>query len=725
MIRNIPLSKLIPSPRNVRRATDEAADLQLKADIEARGLLQNLVVAPARKPRGRFTVEAGARRLRALRALAEEGELDAGHEVCCLVLDDGPASAQEVSLAENFQRLAMNPADECLAFGQLVEQGADAEGIARRFGLTVRFVEGRLRLAGLAPVVFEALGAGEITLDVAKAYAATADRERQAHVFEQAGRTYMGHHPDTIRRMIAHATARASGRRARFVGEEAYVAAGGRVERDLFAEMEASRWLDIALLDRLALEKMETIAAEAAASAGLAFVRPTLDSWIGHDLTAGLERVRLEPAPLTEAEQAEIDSCEAQIETLAAQIDDEDSADEALSAAVAQVRALRQRIEAITGRPPLIPDDLRPSLGTFLLLDGEGRPAFSGTYYRERPAEPAPGEEDSGGEGEGADKGQLGSGEPLPNDPGRGLSQALLDELSMQRRDILAAHVASDPAIARDLATFLMIDCGEGHDPGRDGSSLIASPPSDPVAGLRTPEATATLALSRWAEALDRGWTEGETRAQRFDAFRALPEAARAAWLAHAVARTLEASLNVPGRRGCAFHDHLARQMGIDVARWWRPTGANYFDRVPKAVTLAALKEVGGPAFAACHAKAKKAELSEAAQRIFAGELVAEAETRARALAWVPEAMRFTDPADAAAPPAAVPDDAAAAGMDVPAEGGAEPPAGPDGGEGVCSIASAVPLPRGTEASSAPVPERGGSGREADEVEPERLDEAA
>jgi len=38
----------------------------------------------------------------------------------------------------------------------------------RRFGLTVRFVEGRLRLAKLASVVFEALAPGEITLDLAK-----------------------------------------------------------------------------------------------------------------------------------------------------------------------------------------------------------------------------------------------------------------------------------------------------------------------------------------------------------------------------------------------------------------------------------------------------------------------------------------------------------------------------------------------------------------------------
>ncbi|MDB5671490.1 MAG: chromosome partitioning protein ParB, partial [Alphaproteobacteria bacterium] len=146
MIRNIPLSKLKLSDRNVRRACDPDADLELKADIESHGLLQNLVVTPSRKPRGFFSVEAGGRRLKALQALVEEGRVGPAHEVCCLVIDRR-SDAQELSLAENFQRLAMNPADECLAFRQLIEQGADVEGIARRFGLTPRFVEGRLRLA--------------------------------------------------------------------------------------------------------------------------------------------------------------------------------------------------------------------------------------------------------------------------------------------------------------------------------------------------------------------------------------------------------------------------------------------------------------------------------------------------------------------------------------------------------------------------------------------------
>src|SRR3546814_16921496 len=73
MIQSISLKKLVPSPRNVRKSSDDLADLQLRADIAARGLLQNLVVRKAK--RGKFEVEAGGRRLAALQALAEEGTL--------------------------------------------------------------------------------------------------------------------------------------------------------------------------------------------------------------------------------------------------------------------------------------------------------------------------------------------------------------------------------------------------------------------------------------------------------------------------------------------------------------------------------------------------------------------------------------------------------------------------------------------------------------------------
>jgi ParB family chromosome partitioning protein len=637
MIRTIALNKLVPSPRNVRRTADEQGDLQLKADIEARGLLQNLVVTSTAKPRGSFAVEAGGRRLRALQLLAEEGKLPRDHEVCCLVLQGGPEAAQEASLAENFQRLSMNPADECVAFQQLIEQGSDVEGVARRFGLTVRFVEGRLRLATLAPIVFEALGAGDISLDVAKAYAATPDQERQAHVFDQMSRGYGAAHPDSIRRMMTQATASANDRRARLVGEEAYLAAGGRIERDLFADDAATRWLDIAILERLACEKMEMLAAAAAAEAGLGWVRPTLDHWLGGTQTAGLRRVPVETPPLTDEESASVDTLEGEIEDLALGFEDEELAEDAREAVEAKIRDLSDRIDAIVNKPPVMDDALKARSGAFLMLDEHGRPRLDSGLYVEISADgEAPDPDGDNG---------IDPDEATPK-PGRaaGLSQRLVDELAMQRRDILAVHVAADPGLALDLAIFLMIDREAGFSSEKSGSSLVAMAPSNPVLDFKTPDASATIARAEAAEALDRSWTEGKSRAERFDSFRALTDEARAAWLSHAVARTLEASLNLAGQRACAFHDHLGQLLGIDVARWWRPTGANYFDRVPKSVTLSALADVGGPTLAGRYANAKKAELAQGCERIFSGDFIAEVEVKEAALGWVPDAMRFAPP---------------------------------------------------------------------------------
>ncbi|HEY0312198.1 MAG TPA: ParB/RepB/Spo0J family partition protein [Allosphingosinicella sp.] len=648
MIKTIPLLKLIPSPRNVRRSTDEQADLQLKADIDARGLLQNLVVAPAKKPRGAFTVEAGGRRLRALKSLAEEGKLDGAYEVPCLVIGDG-AVDQEASLAENFHRLAMNPADECLAFGQLVEQGADVEGVARRFGLTVRFVEGRLRLAALAPVVFEALGAGEITLDVAKAYGATPDRERQAFVFEQVSRSYMASHPDSIRRMMTQATVGASDRRARFVGEEAYVAAGGKIERDLFSDEDGARWLDIALLERLATEKLEALANGKAAELGLAWVRPTLETWIGYPATAGLKRIVPEREPLTDDEANRIDAAHGEIEALIAIIDDEETSEDDRNEAEEKAGALEREIAALRDKPAILDEALKPKLGAFLLLDDAGAPMLDAVFYSEEALDQ---DEEAEDDAAGTRPQVTGpAAEPeQPQDRAPALSRALVDELAIQRRDVLAVHVAADPALAFDLAIFLMVDREAGYSSEKSGSSLAALAPSDPVFGFKTPDAPATVERAQVVERLDRSWTQGATRGERFDAFRALPEEARAAWLSDAVARTLEASAN-SRERSCRFHDHLGGLLGIDVAKWWRPTGANYFDRVPKAVTLAALEEVGGPAFASRYSGLKKAELAQSAERIFAGDFIAEVEVKERALAWVPEAMRFA-PVVASAPAA-------------------------------------------------------------------------
>jgi ParB family transcriptional regulator, chromosome partitioning protein len=385
---------------------------------------------------------------------------------------------------------------------------------------------------------------------------------------------------------------------------------------------------------------MEALAAEKQAELGLAWVRPTLDSWVPYALTAGMRRVVADREPLSEDEETRIDAAQADIDELAGVLEDEEASDEARAEGEQPIEVLEREIAALRDKPVILDEELKPTLGAFLLLDEGGVPRLDSVFYAEAPADEAAGT-DANGEARSSSGTSASIGTSLASDQQKPLSRALIDELAIQRRDMLAVHVAAEPELALDLATFLMVDRDAVYSSERSGSSLMALAPSDPVFGFETPDAKATIARAKTVEALDRSWTSGLSRSDRFDAFRALTAEARAAWLGHAVARTLEASANASNERKCAFHDHLGELLGIKVATWWRPTGANYFDRVPKIVTLAALQEVGGPAFASAYAGLKKAELSQSAERIFAGDFIGEVEVKQRALAWAPEPMRF------------------------------------------------------------------------------------
>jgi ParB family chromosome partitioning protein len=630
MIKSIPLNKLVQSPRNVRRHSDPAADTELKASISAHGLLQNLLVRPAAK--GKFEVEAGERRRRAMLALADEKILARDHEVTCLVLEDSAEVAVETSLAENFHRLAMNPADEAQAFAALVSGGATVDDVARRFGLTVRFVEGRLRLAMLAPVVFEALASGQITLDIAKAFGATSDKEIQARVFEQVSSAYYAPNPDSIRRMVLSGSVRGNDPRARLVGRDAYTATGGRIERELFDDDDSESWVDVALLESLATAKMEEQAKALAAEQGLAWVKPTLDPYVSHDLVEGLVRLPAEPAPLTEAELAKLDELDASYDEHAAILEDEDSAEEAVAAAEAAIEAIERECQEIRARPPVIAAELKAEAGMILVLSRDGTPVLQPVFYGERQAEP-----DEGDSGIEVVAGEEGSDKRRTT-----LSKRLVDELAMQRRDVLALHVASDPGLALDVMVFTLADADTHDWRARAATTLRAPLPAGPIIGFEAKDAPASSALAELRSNLDESWRAGTDATSRFDLFRALSDDSRAAWLGYVVARSLEASLNMAGERQLPFQDHLGSLIGIDMAQWWRPTSTNYFDRVSKQVILDALTDVGGLELSSRFASVKKGDLAMSAERVFAGTYITEVEVREKALAWVPEVMRFT-----------------------------------------------------------------------------------
>lgn len=276
----LPLSALRLSGLNVRQTERDADVASLAEDIAARGLKQNLTVIPAHfmsalaedgdstNFAGLFEVSGGGRRTQAMKLLAADGRLPADHPVPCLI--EPRAAARETSLSENLHRVAMNPADEFEAFDAIARERRVRHGdsedqaiayTARRFGVAEKHVRGRLRLAGLAPEILEALRKNAIGLDSAKAYAGSEDHELQVKVFEaQAKSTWRPHDPQEIRRALRGETLALDDTLVLWTGLDAYRAAGGRTEVEMFMGSEGEeRLLDVALLQKLAREKAEKL----------------------------------------------------------------------------------------------------------------------------------------------------------------------------------------------------------------------------------------------------------------------------------------------------------------------------------------------------------------------------------------------------------------------------------------------------------------------------------
>lgn len=189
----IPLNKLRASPRNVRRK-DRKADIDaLAASIAACDLLQNLCVVATAEDM--FEVDAGGRRLAALKKLARDKVIARDFPVPCNVvaLEEG----REVSLMENIHRIGMDAIDEVDAFSALIAEGKSADGIAHHFGVTRRHVDQRLALSGLSPKIKAAWKRGDLTLDVARAFCLVEDHAQQEAVFRSLGKPIS--HPGSVR----------------------------------------------------------------------------------------------------------------------------------------------------------------------------------------------------------------------------------------------------------------------------------------------------------------------------------------------------------------------------------------------------------------------------------------------------------------------------------------------------------------------------------------------
>lgn len=269
----VPLDKLTLSPLNVRkRPATPAQDAELKATILAKGLQQNLVVIPG-EAEGAFAIVAGGRRLKALQDLAAENAIAADYPVRCIVvpMEEGA----EHSLIENAVRANMHASEEVLAFRDLIlAQDWSFDAVAERYGVSLRVVNQRMKLANVAPVILEAWRDGALTQSQVEAFALSDDTERQRAYFEESSDWALK--PESIRKaMMDKALAIGRDRLATFVGRADYEAAGGEVVTDLFGDQVYLG--DAALVQDLAVKKLQMLVDQIVESEGWAWGRAALE----------------------------------------------------------------------------------------------------------------------------------------------------------------------------------------------------------------------------------------------------------------------------------------------------------------------------------------------------------------------------------------------------------------------------------------------------------------
>lgn len=283
----IPLSKLTLSALNPRQTVQEQEIVELAQSIWAAGLIQS--IAGLADANGGAEIVAGGRRLRALQYLAQlhPDLADTRPELASPVVMLAPdaKTAEDWASLENVVRRDLHPAEEIRAFGKMEKQGSAPSEIARAFAVTEKQVYRRLALAKLPTQVIDALAEGEINLSMAACFTIADDENHSLKVLEQVRGRAMSDYQ--LKKLLKPDSVEGSDRRAVFVGETAYKAAGGKTGGDLFSEVTLFDSPEI--LDELFIEKLDEAAKDIEEAEGWKWVQPITDTYVC-SYSMGLEK---------------------------------------------------------------------------------------------------------------------------------------------------------------------------------------------------------------------------------------------------------------------------------------------------------------------------------------------------------------------------------------------------------------------------------------------------
>ncbi|EAR0283744.1 ParB/RepB/Spo0J family partition protein [Salmonella enterica subsp. enterica] len=601
---HVPLSALVKSPMNVRIVPYSAESVRELADsIKGIGLLQNLVVHAL--PDGLYGVAAGGRRLAAMSLLVTESTIPPDWPVRVKVVPEDLATA--ASLTENGQHLEMHPAEQIAGFRAMAAEGKTPAQTGDLLGYSPRHVQRMLKLAGLAPVILEALAEDKITTEHCQALALEDNPERQVQVYEAACRESWNNKPEVrvIRNLITDSqVSTLNNSKYEFVGENAFSA--DEVRADLFSE-EQGGFVDRLALDTALLEKLQVVAECLKEAEGWAWCAGRMEPVSRYGEDATVYRIQDEPdAVYTEQEQQQMDELQDQYDENQTASDETDALESEMNVieCAAQLRAWTPEMRAQSGVVvSWRQGEICVQRGVMLReqSETEDEPATVPTYERQ----------------------------PEPVDE---ISVPLLTRMCSERTLAVQAALMQQPEKSVALLAWTLclnvFSSGAYNRPAQISLdckhySLTNTAPSGK-------EGMAFLTLMQEGQRLEKLLPEGWK--QDFTTFFTLSTADLLALLSFCTACSLD-GMQTRGTGGTTRSplDKLETALAFHLRDWWQPTKADFFTGLRKPQIIAALNEAG------------LSGAARDAEKMTKGDAAELAEDKMRDTRWVPVWMRAPD----------------------------------------------------------------------------------